>query len=208
MITFLVWYVVGLCTILRFIPHRVLKKIRIRYIWIIHSKYHLFIAFLGNIINPGPKIILDTSVYVLIANTRHRPLFPLQCGSKIPLPFPDDWKCWKNLWIPQNPTNTQKTVQQEHTILHKMLPSGILRRCITKLFFTRQERTNNYVCRQGVKRKNPGRSYVNLGSHVISQRRYYESLLYSDNRIARVQLDRFFNTTKTGNYFGWFRLNH
>lgn len=90
--------------------------------------------------------------------------------------------------------------------VHTMPPLGKSGRRIAELFFTQQEGTNNYVCRCGVKRKKPGTSYENLLSHVRSQHPDYDGLLSADKKTTQAQVDRFFNSTKAGNYYGWFDL--
>ena len=80
---------------------------------------------------------------------------------------------------------------------------GVGRR-VSELFFTRDgDNTNIFTCRCGTKRKKAGSSYQNLVSHVQSAHPDYLDVLSSDETVAQAQIDKYFQTSKAGNLFGW-----
>lgn len=80
-------------------------------------------------------------------------------------------------------------------------------RRLAELFFTKDSNNNGYwKCRCGVKRKKSNSSYANLLSHIRTSHQDYEELLSADGDVSQCQIDRFFLSSTSKSYFGWFDL--
>lgn len=85
--------------------------------------------------------------------------------------------------------------------MNKKRSSG---RQLAELFFTQTDDTNVWECRCGKQRRRTNSSWENLVSHIRTAHPGYEELQRSDPGNSQMQIDNFFNTRCSINYFGWF----